>query len=121
MLTQSKTEELVQQSKFIFVGTVVQLQATTVAQADPRICAIVKVDKVVDSPDVMKGIENTNITVQLPAQSNITAGEKAIFFTQGWIFEKSIAVIAHGFDKDSAKLEDMIKQVLNSKTSLADK
>src|SRR5260221_11776091 len=121
MLTQTRTEELLQQSKFIFIGTVVELNSATVSMEDTKATIIVRIDRILESPDIMKGFINQNITVKLPEGADTKPGEPIIFFTQGWIFEKSIAVIANGLDRDTTKLEDLIGQLETAKQSIADK
>ena len=121
MLSLSQTEELVRQSQFIFGGTILQLHASTMPMEETESTAIVKVNQIIESPEIMQDLTNTDITVKLPEESELKVNEKIIFFTEGWIFGKSIAVIAHGLDKDTDRLEDTIRQIRQSKQSISDK
>jgi hypothetical protein len=88
--------ELTAKSSFIFRGTVQQLNAATLPEvADRSRTAIVRVDEVLQSPEVLSHYGGQNITVQL--SEPIAAGRQATFFTNAWLFgNEGVAVRSVG-------------------------
>jgi hypothetical protein len=80
-------------ASFIFQGTVQQLKATTVKQVpvDDR-TAIVHVDEVLQAPDALQHYSGQNITVQVGGTKPVKKGQKAVFYTNAWLFGKGLAV-----------------------------
>src|ERR1700682_6318965 len=79
-----KIDELVRQSTFIFRGTVVNLNATTmsvVPATDSTV--VVKVEELYYANDPDRSFLGKNITVQLVAPNSVKEKQQAIFFTQG--------------------------------------
>lgn len=79
---------------FVFTGTVQQLDASTMEQvsADER-SAIVRVDEVLQAPDILRHVAGQDITVYLGDHA-LQQGDLATFYTQGLVFGESIAVHA---------------------------
>ncbi|MFQ5824968.1 MAG: hypothetical protein ACE5JB_13010 [bacterium] len=105
-------EDLVRQSKFIFKGTVVKLNAATMPIIqDTRNKAIVKVDEVLEVPKTFGNFTAKEITVLLKEPEKAEVGQQAIFFTNGWLYGKSIAVTEVGnlrFGEEPSKLRQQV-------------
>jgi hypothetical protein len=87
-------EELVEQSQFVFKGTVRKVNAATLPQILPTPnTVIVKVDEVLHAPPTSLGdYKGKEVTVQLNRARTVRAGEQFVFFTTSWMFGSSIAV-----------------------------
>jgi len=92
------SEELTQQSSFIFKGTVKKLGASTLRSltATNR-TVIVQVDEVIEAPQVLADYAGQKITVELGGRKQAKANEQYLFYSNGWIFGDSLAVqsLAH--------------------------
>jgi hypothetical protein len=97
MPARSSPDELAQQARFIFEGTVEHLQATTMANlpATGR-TVVVRVDKVVQAPPSLNGAAGQSITVQLASRERVKEGQHWLFFTNGWLFGETVAVQSIG-------------------------
>jgi hypothetical protein len=58
--------------------------------------AIVRVDEIIEAPGAPPDLAGQEITVQLAAHGSVQEGEKATFFTRGWLVGNSLAVIEVG-------------------------
>ena len=97
MSATSSPRQLSKQSTFIFEGTVLKLKdATMPAVPVNDKTAVVHVDQVLRAPAALAPCAGHDITVQLTKQENVTRGERAIFYTNGWLFGNSIAVQSVG-------------------------
>src|SRR5262249_58656144 len=70
--------------------------------------AVVRVDEVIQAPDVLSKYAGRDITVQLAGRKKVQPGEQAIFYTNGWLFGDSIAVQAvdhHPVDRAAPALQ----------------
>jgi len=82
------------EARFVFKGTVKQLQAVTAPTIpDAEKAAIVRVDEVIQAPQLLSKIGGRDITVYL-GRKKLAEGDQAIFYTTGVHFGKSIAVEA---------------------------
>ncbi len=93
----NKIDELVRQSTFIFRGTVLKLNATTmsvVPATDSTV--VVKVEELYYANDPDRSFLGKNITVQLVARNSVRENQQAIFFTQGRLYGDSLAVVELG-------------------------
>jgi hypothetical protein len=90
-------EELSSQSSFIFKGTVQERSASTVPNipVDNR-TLIVTVNEIVKAPDILQHFAGQDITVQLGEGQTSRVGQERIFYTNGWIYGSSIAVVSVG-------------------------
>jgi hypothetical protein len=82
------------EARFVFKGTVRQLQATTspdIPAAEQA--AIVRVDEVIQAPELFSKLAGRDITVYLD-RKKMAEGERAVFYATGVHFGKSIAVQA---------------------------
>jgi len=90
-------EELAQQARFIFRGTVVRSNAATMASVPVTAqTAVVRVDEVVQAPPALGGYVGREITVQLAGRQKVKDGQQAVFYTNGWLYGESLAVRAVG-------------------------
>jgi hypothetical protein len=93
-------EDLTQRSQFVFAGTVVALQAATMSAVPiTPTTMIVKVDEVIHAPVGLGDHTGQEITVQAEKQWKLQAGDRAIFYTNGWLYGQSLAVLAIGVRK----------------------
>jgi hypothetical protein len=88
---------LERQSQLVFLGTIQRVGAATEANipVDDR-TAIVRVDRVLRSVKQFQALQGREVTVQLRRESPAEVGETAVFFTQSWLYGKSIAVVEVG-------------------------
>jgi hypothetical protein len=115
------TESLTRQATFIFAGTVIRLGASTMAAVKPTAAtAVVRVDEVVDAPGGPPDLVGQEITVQLLAPGTMKAGERAVFFTKGWLLGRSIAVIEVGHAAATQALPRLRRSVQAVRQQAAD-
>lgn len=97
MPARSSPEELAQQARFIFRGTVEQLQAATMTNVPVTgRTVVVRVDEVIQAPSALAHVAGQRITVQLGSRERVTVGQQAVFYTNGWLFGESVAVQSIG-------------------------
>lgn len=100
MPDRSKADELAQQARFVFNGTVKKLKAATlpeIKKADRERTVVVRVDQVLHAPPVFSGRTGQDITVQLKTREKVSVGQQAQFFTNGWLIgNESVAVVSLG-------------------------
>jgi hypothetical protein len=84
---------------FVFEGSVKSLSASNVSAvpADDR-AVIVQVDHVRQAPGALAGFAGREITVRLAPNEKLTAGDQAIFFTEGLVYADHLAVQSLGHD-----------------------
>lgn len=80
-------------SSLVFQGTVTKTQATSmqVVTASPN-TIVVKVEKVLHTTDQANTYVGKEITVFVKDPPSFKVGDKAVFYTQGWLLEEGIAV-----------------------------
>jgi hypothetical protein len=77
---------------FVFEGTLVRRNASTVASVVPnQLTAVVRVDRVLRVPPELEHLTGQQITVQLAAP--LAARSTTAFSTVGWVYGDSLAVI----------------------------
>jgi hypothetical protein len=94
-------DKLIQESTYIFSGAVEKLGAAhmnSVPASDNT--AIVKVEHVYTPAEILGDVTGKQVTVQLRQEKAMGAGEKAVFFTNGWIYGKGIAFMEVGRMKE---------------------
>lgn len=125
------TESLIRQATFVFVGTVVKLNATTMPEVRAtESTAIVRVDEVIEGPGAPPDLKGKEITVQLSQPGSVKEGEQTTFFTKGWLLGNSMAVIEVGRaeaqgaqqvrDQVSATRQKMADEALQSEMASAE-
>jgi hypothetical protein len=120
----SPSEHWIQQSSFIFKGTIRQLRAATMAVI-PNIdeTAIVKVDEVLLVSEKLGDFRDKEITVQLAELGSIGEEQEAVFFTNSWLYGKSIAVQEVGRIEilpEAQSLAELYEEITNTFDKLAD-
>jgi hypothetical protein len=82
-----------QQAKFIFQGTVQKMKAANLKEVEVADdVAVVRVDKILHTPESLRGFAGEEITVQVAPDQPVKAGQTYIFYTNGWIFGANLAV-----------------------------
>src|SRR5512132_1879877 len=92
-----KEEDLLRQARFVFKGTVSKLKASNVSEIKPDAdTVIVRVDEVVQAPEVVGDVAGHEVTVKLPPKERVTPGQRAVFYANGLVSGENIAVEAVG-------------------------
>ncbi|MEM7309681.1 MAG: hypothetical protein AAF682_23600 [Planctomycetota bacterium] len=90
-------QTLVSASDFIVEGEVRRLGAATLEQVeDTSRTVVVRVDRVLYAPDGFADYTGREITVLLAEGHDVEVGERAVFYTRGWLFGDGIAVVETG-------------------------
>jgi hypothetical protein len=90
-------------SEFVFDGTVQKTNATSMSNvAATEDSAIVRIDKVIQAPEVLRHAEGQEITVYTGDGAKLAVGQRATFHTQGLVFGESIAVHAREYHEVAA-------------------
>jgi hypothetical protein len=92
------------QAQFVFQGTVKKTGAATpgLSVSDKSNLAVVHVDAIESSPEVLQDIAGQDITVRLADGEVVKKGDKLTFYTNGWMFGQTIAVQSLGHAKVKA-------------------
>jgi hypothetical protein len=97
MASDSSDTTLARQAAFIFIGKVQKLKAANVRAVENKSrTVIVQVEEVEKAPSGMIGYAGREITVKLAPGENVKPGERARFYTNGWLFGETIAVESLG-------------------------
>jgi hypothetical protein len=100
MAKSSKADELAQQARFVFNGTVKKLKAATMPQikkADKERTVVVRVDQILHAPPIFSNWTGKDITMQLKKGEKVSVGQQAEFYTNSWLIgNESIAVVSLG-------------------------
>lgn len=108
-------EKLVERSTFVFQGVVENVRSVTMPMVIPinDMTAVVRVDEVLKVPKVMGDLVGKDITLQqLNKYQKSKVGTNAIFFSNGWLYGESIAVIEVDrieVGKDNISMTDKVK------------
>jgi len=115
-------EELVEQSQFIFKGTVTKLNAVTLPQIRATASTIVvKVDDVVYAPSAtLENYGGKEVTVLLDRPGTVRAGEQFVFFTRSWMLGSGIAVREVGRTQPESDLSITRRRVAEAHATVAD-
>ena len=90
----SNPDDVLNRATFIFIGTVSKVNASTMPDVKASdSTAVVRVDEVIDGLGAPPDLAGKEITVQLAQPGSVRAGQKAAFFTRGWLMGESMAVI----------------------------
>lgn len=114
--------EVLRGATFIFIGTVVKLNATTMPDAvkASESTVVVRVDKMMDDPGVPLDLAGREITVQLSRVGSVRAGRQAIFFTRGWLMGESIAAIEVAPPGEADHWPQVLELVQKTRQKIAD-
>jgi hypothetical protein len=91
-------EDLAGKTRFVFRGTIQKLNAANLPEVrDTSKTAIVRVDEAIQTPKVFSHYTGREITVELSDRSGLKVGDKAVFFTNAWLFgNEGVAVRSVG-------------------------
>jgi hypothetical protein len=90
-MSTTEVERLARRAGFVFAGEVVRTGATTMELIEPtKETAVVRVERVLQAPDDLGAEQGSEVTVRL--QSPARKGQRAVFFTVGWISGDGLAV-----------------------------
>jgi hypothetical protein len=89
---------------FVFRGTVRKLRAATMKEVPlSDRTAIVRVEKMIESPKGFRHYEGIDIAVELAGRKKIAAGDELIVHANSWMFGDSVALRAVTFERVTAK------------------
>lgn len=93
----SGPEGLTRAAQLVFRGTIQKVGASNldIVQADSS-TAVVRVDEVLKGGGSLGDLTGREITVKLAQPGTATPGEQAVFFTNGWLYGQTLAVVEVG-------------------------
>lgn len=109
---------LIQASTYIFAGTVEKLGSAHISSVPANDnTSVVKVEYVYTPADILDDLTGKQVTVQLKETQTISSGNRAIFFTNGWIYGKGIALteVGHMKEEQPDKFKPRVAQSLQRK------
>lgn len=124
----AEVDELTAKSEFIFKGTLQKLQGvtmSTVPVSDKTV--VVKVDEILQAPESLRDFTGKEVTVLLSQPPESKVGDQTIYFTNGWLYGQSIAVVEVGKPRKpvhaahEAALAAQNEQVTKAVAKLGDK
>jgi hypothetical protein len=81
-------------AELVFKGTVAGLRASTMPEVPASDSTVViAVAEVYRSPDALRGLAGTSITVVTRDPHSLQPGQEALFLAKGWLYGQSIAVL----------------------------
>jgi hypothetical protein len=109
-------------SEFIFRGTHLVLDASTIDAEEVSGLAIVRVDEVLSGAPVFRGLAGQQVTVRLSEPGRARVGQERVFFTRSWHFGESIGVIEVGSVEapDARGLERMQDDIRQAQQAQSD-
>lgn len=103
-------DQLTRQSSYIFLGTPMKIKASTVEllpASDNTV--IVRVDAVLHAPATLADYTGLEVTVQLREANSVQAGQRLVFFTNGGLFGRGVALKEVGHLASPAGTADSTK------------
>lgn len=93
----SSPQELTRAAQLVFRGTIQKTEASNLeaVPADSG-TAVVRVDEVLKAAPGLGDFTGREITVKLAQPGDAAPGEQAVFFTKGWLYGTTLAVIEVG-------------------------
>jgi hypothetical protein len=108
----SPADSLIEQSRFVFKGTVVKLGASNVKQVPQSDkTAVVRVDEVFRSTEATRELRGQEVTAVLNRASGDEAGKSFVFFSNGFVFGDSVAVRVVERRAPSAQAERLLARI----------
>lgn len=90
-------DQLVRSSSVVFSGRVKSLGAATLPEVPvDDATAVVAVEQDYTPPGTLGDLTGRDITVQLARSTDLGAGDRAVFFTNSWIYGQGVAVTEVG-------------------------
>ena len=81
-------------AKFIFRATVERIGAATLPEiSDVSNCIVVKISDVISAPSGFTDWTGKSITVAVKETGRLKPGTEQVFYTNGWLYGKSLAVL----------------------------
>jgi hypothetical protein len=94
-VTTAEVERLSRRAGFVFAGVVERTNATTMDVVEPtKETAVVRVERVLRAPADFGERKGTKVTVRLASPAR--KGQRAVFYTVGWISGTGLAVLEVG-------------------------
>ncbi|MDP9049642.1 MAG: hypothetical protein M3O31_02825 [Acidobacteriota bacterium] len=116
MSGKTTANDITEDAKFLFIGTVQKLDASTLTQVPKNVpTAIVHVDEVLHAPPVLAKTLGKQITVKLAKGTKPKVGEQILFHANGWLFGDTVAVESVKQEKPS-----LTKTMLAERVSASD-
>lgn len=106
---------VIEQSSFIFQGTIIKLKAVTlpiVPASENTI--VVKVDEIIEAPKLLGDFTGQEITVLVRDPPTLRVGARGIFFARGWLLGEGIAV------QEVGRFMDLRTEIIAARQTLAD-
>ena len=88
----AEMRDFVSKSDFVFSGTILLLNTSTIDAEDPKDMAVVRVDKVIRASEDLSAYSGKQITVRLKDAGAAKTDESKIFFTRATFFGESLGV-----------------------------
>lgn len=108
----SAVKKFTPESDFIFFGTIVVVNSSTINLEDVERTAVVKVDKIVNAEPNYEHLTDQLITVELRKPRYAQTGQQRLFFTRSWHFGKSVGVVEVGSrERDIAEIDKLRKKI----------
>lgn len=93
MADKTKANQVDEEAKFLFIGTVKKLGASALAQVPKsEETAIVRVDQILHAPPALAKTVGKQITVKLAKGVKPKVGDEVLFHANGWVFGDTVAV-----------------------------
>jgi hypothetical protein len=110
-VNQEQVADLAARSAFVFIGNVVRTSAATMDTLAADNTAIVRVERVLDAPDMFLAIAGQDVTVRTASAGELRRGQRRTFFANGWVFGASLAVDVVGLvdETDPAALTPLLR------------
>jgi hypothetical protein len=99
-------------AELVFRGKVVELRASTMPEVPASDeTAIVAVTKVYRSPEALRGLAGSSITLVTRDPPSLHPGQDTLFLAKGWLYGKSIAVLEVARASDGVDFESLSQKV----------
>jgi hypothetical protein len=119
----AQVDKLLADSRFVFRGTVTKAGGTTMPDSVPASegTAVVRIDEVLVAPDTLGDFSGREVTVLLLKRGSVKTGESAVFYTNGAVYGRSLAVREVGrMRAEGAGFAALREQVSEAKQRAAD-
>jgi hypothetical protein len=104
------------EAPFVFRGTVLHRGVATFADVPVnKDTVVVRVDQILQGPEILHDFAGQPVTVQLGAKQKVAEGDEHVFHTHGWIYGAGLAVVAD--DLSSASAASRVHAALQSRTT----
>jgi len=113
--TATPTQASLEQAGFVFRGTVTQRGAATLDQVPlNQGTLVVTVDEIIKAPEALQTFSEQAITVQLGKGQRVATGQRYVFYTNGWLYGSSLAVVSIGLSPDTETHVAEVRQTLDA-------